>query len=42
MEAVKHVAEPMSSSDLDALKAQSEEVREAIRAQFQTIIDSEG
>jgi len=42
MEAVKRVAEPMSSSDFDALKAQSEEVREAIRAQFQTIIDSEG
>lgn len=42
MEAVRALPEPMAEADLAALKAQSEEVREAIRAQFQVIIDDEG
>lgn len=41
MDAVKRAAEPMTAADLDALKAQSNNVREAIRARFQVIIDSE-
>ncbi|MBS2535783.1 hypothetical protein KGQ20_23760 [Catenulispora sp. NF23] len=42
MAAVKDLPEPMTAADYAALKAESASLREAIRAQFQVIIDSEG
>jgi hypothetical protein len=41
MDAVAGLAEPLSVADLAELKAQSEEVREGIRAAFQDILDNE-